>query len=149
MSIPSQVQRFESLGLSARNILHIGVHVLPATEVKDGQFVETHKIYVGEGSGNFGVDFPTDLIFASMSEDWAFENFDLAGKNWPGLAIFPDDGDFTVEFGDSGQNSVLLKDACKAFCAHRYQIVMRHKTTGQLIATDPTIDNRDRQAGPS
>ena len=144
MSIKDQIAIFKSLGFGELDVRHIGVYVKPCVQAESGKLKETHKIYIGEGNGDFKVDYPTQFIFVSMNQEWVFESFDLAGKTWPGLAIFPDNGDFSIKFGDSKQYSIVLNDACTAFCAHRYQVVMKNKTTGEIIATDPSVENGDR-----
>ena len=148
MNIPNQITRFKALGFTAKDVRHIAVYVEPAVEIRDGAIIQTHKISIGEANGDYAVDFPTEFIFLSMDPAWVFESFDLAGKTWPGLALFPDDGDFAVRFGDAGQRSIVLDDACQCFYGHNYQLVMRNTQTGELIATDPTVHNGDRQDHP-
>lgn len=145
MSVAKQVTQFKGLGFSGRDVRHIGVYVMPSVEIENGASVQSMKVYIGEGTGDFSVNFPTDFIFASMSPEWVFDEFEVAGKTWPGLAIFPDDGDFAVSFGDADRKSVVLQDACQAFCTHRYQIVMKNTATGERVATDPSVKNGDRQ----
>ena len=145
MSIESQVQLFKSLGFSGKDLRHVGVSVEPCVEVRDGALVQTHKIYVGGAIADFSVDFPTEFVLVSVNTNWAFDSFELDGQTWPGIAVFPTDGDFEVRFGDKDQLSVVLYDGCKCFYAHRYQVVMRHRKTGEATATDPSVQNIDRQ----
>lgn len=141
----SQVDQFQSLGFTGKDVRHIGVHVQPAVVIVDGAPVETHKIFIGNGDGEFAVDFPTDLIFASMTEGWVFERFALAGRDWDGIAVLPDDGDFSISFGDEARKSVVVQDVPAHFFTHRYQIVMHNAATDEVISTDPSIKNGDAQ----
>jgi len=145
MIVVSATEKFASLGFTGPDKRHICVYVMPAVEVKDGVLVETHKIHIGNETGDYRVSYPTELIFASMADSWVFERFTLAGKEREGIAFLPDDGDFTVAFGDSDQKSVVVTDTPAHFYAHRYQIVMRNTDTGEIIATDPSIGNDDDQ----
>lgn len=146
MSITTQTKAFAELGYEPMDLRHIGVYVQPAIEVKDGEKRDTHKIYIGEGDGDFSIDFPTRLVFLSMTEDWVFESFKLAGQEWPGLSITPAGGDFTVRGAHDGK-AVIVDDKCDCFFAFRYQVMMKNTKTGEIVVTDPTFKNGDRQGG--
>lgn len=141
----SQVQKFQQLGFTAKDIRHVGVHVGPSVEIVGGEVTAAKKIFIGNNEGNFDIDIPTDLIFASMTDNWVFHSFELEGRSWDGIAIFPDDGDFQIRFGEETNSSVIVSDAPANFFAHRYHIVMRNTVTGELVATDPSVKNGDRQ----
>ena len=138
MAVSDHVAQFQNLGHPAKDTRHVSVYVYPAIAVENGQLVERHKIYVGTKNGDFDVTVPTDFIFMTAHLDWKFEKFSLGGRSWDGIAAFPDDGDFSVRFGDAEQRSVILADHCTKLYTHRYQIVMRNIHTGELIATDPS-----------
>lgn len=148
MTVSNQVQHFKSLGFSGKDVRHIGVTVYPALVLENGQPVKRHKVYIGEEDGNYRVDFPTDFVFAIISSGWVFESFELGGKTWPGLAIYPDDADFAVKFGDDSHTSVVMTDHCGRFCVHRYQIVLRNTSTGEIAVSDPSTSNGDRPDAP-
>jgi len=147
MTATAQTTLFENMGCTPKDLRHIGIYVQPAIDVRDGQVVQTNKIYIGEGDGNYAVDFPTEFVFLSMDSDWVFEPFELAGQTWPGIAILPVTGDFHLQFKNDQHNCVVINDDCKCFFAHRYQILMRNTKTGELICTDPSIKNGERQNG--
>lgn len=145
MAVSDHVARFVSLGFGSKDVRHISVSVYPALELApDGEPMSGHKMYIGSDNGDLSTDYPTDYIFVLSDENWVFESFDLAGKTWPGLAILPDDGDYTVTFGDPGQRSVILSDKCGKFYTHRYQMMIRNTQTNELVITDPSSKNADR-----
>lgn len=143
--VASIEQKFASLGFTGPDRRHIGIYVMPAMEVRNGELVETHKIHIGNGTGDFRINYPTEMIFVSMFEGWIFEKFTMAGREWEGMAFLPDRGDFEIKFGDSGQKSVIVTDTPAHFFTHRYQIVMRNTDTGEIVATDPSTGNDDSQ----
>ena len=145
MTVGKPTDKFASLGFPGKDKRHIGIYVMPAMEVRDGALVETHKIHIGNGTGDMRISYPTELIFASMIEPWIFERFTLAGREWEGMAFLPDDGDFEVKFGDPEQKSVVVTDTPAHFFTHRYQVVMRNTDTGEIITTDPGTGNDDEQ----
>lgn len=147
MSVQQQVQEFIALGFSGQDVRHIAVYVQPALTVRDGQLAQTHEAYVGESRGNFMVDFPTRFIFACMTSDWVFEEFELAGKTWPGIAVLPADADFNIHFGDPARRSVVVEDKCQDFFTYRYQFALRNTQTGELVVVDPGMTNGDRPDG--
>jgi len=120
------------------------VRVYPAIEINGGDLKEGWKVHIGNGNGDLEACIATDFVFASSNPDWEFVEFELAGKSWPGLAIFPDDDDFDVEFGQSGPQSIILKDHCGTFYMHRYQLVLKNKTTGEFAICDPGGGNGDQ-----
>lgn len=136
---------FKSLGFTGIDIRHIAVRVYPYVEVINGKLVEAFRVYTGESSGNYAAGCTTDFIFISMDKDWVFHEFQMAGKTWQGMAVFPTDGDFSASFTDTSQQAVILNDTCKKHYAHRYQIVMKNKITGALATNDPVVDNEDQQ----
>lgn len=144
MSVANHVAVAKSLGFTGKDVRHIGVYIQPKIKEENGALVQTHCAYVGEGSGDYNADFPTDFIFISTDENWVFEPFDLAGKTWDGLAMLPEDGDFTISFGDANRRSVIVEDRCQCFFTYRYQIVLRHVQTGELVVVDPGMSNADR-----
>lgn len=144
MSVEQQVQFAKSLGHPGRDIRHVGVYVEPKIVEENGQLVQRHGAYVSEETGDFTVDFPTDFIFISVAKDWVFEQFDLGGKTWDGIAFFPADGDITVRFGDTNKTSVIVEDECKCFFTYRYQMVLRNTVTGERVIVDPGVGNKDR-----
>lgn len=141
----SQVEKFQALGYTGKDIRHVAVHVLPSVKIVDNAVVEHNKIYIGNYQGDFTINFPTDIIFASLCEGWVFERFELEGRQWDGVAFVPDDGDFTVSFGDQDRVSVIVSDVPKHFFTHRYHMVMRNTVTGERVATDPGTTNGDGQ----
>mgnify|MGYP006274572981 FL=1 len=145
MNVGNISEKFASLGFPDKDKRHIGVYVMPATEVRNGDLVETHKIHIGNGTGDMRINYPTELIFGSMIEPWVFERFTLAGRDWEGMAFLPDDGDFQVKFGDPDQKTVVVTDTPAHFFTHRYQIVMRNTDTGEIVTTDPGGANDDAQ----
>lgn len=134
---------FEAAGHKGTDTRHIIVHVHPFLEIDEGKPVEAHRVYIGSSHGDVRTSTPTDFIFACASKDWVFHEFTLGGTTWPGLAIFPSGGEYTVKFGDSNQESVVLHDNCNLFYTHRYQIVLRHRTTGELATCDPDAGSDD------
>ncbi|GGH04560.1 hypothetical protein GCM10007420_21300 [Glycocaulis albus] len=145
MTARSDTEIFTGAGHEGPNVLHILVRVLPYQEVASGAAQNAHKVYIGAGSGDFQATYPTRFIFALADEDWEFHEFELDGKTWPGLAIFPQSDDFEVSFGDPERRSVVLDDACEIMKAYRYQIIVRHRQTGELASCDPAIENSDRE----
>jgi hypothetical protein len=143
--VGSTRDKFASLGFDGKDKRHIGVYVMPAAEVTNGELTQTHKIHIGNGTGDMRVSYPTELIFASMIEPWVFERFTLAGRDWDGIAVLPDDGDFEVSFGDPTRQSVVITDTPAHFFTHRYQLVMRNTDTGEIVTTDPGVANDDDQ----
>lgn len=135
--------RFATLGFPGRDTRRVGVYVHPAVEVVNGKLVETHKIHIGNSSGDCSTDYPTDYIYGSMTDPWVFESFTLNGRTWAGIAYVPDSGDFVVRFGTEDQKSVMVEDTPKHFYTHRYQIVMRNTQTGEIVTTDPGNNNGD------
>ena len=146
--VEKQVERIKALGLPGLDVRHIGVYVQPTVREIDGELVDTFAAYVGEGDGNFSIDFPTRLIFVIMANDWQFDQFELAGRIWDGIAIMPPDHDFEVKFGDPNRQSVIVFDKCDCFITYRYQVVLRNTKTGQRIVVDPGFGNRDRELPP-
>lgn len=132
---------FQSLGYTGRDVRQVVVQVYPSVHLANGVVIAGHKAYIGEAAGNFRTTVETDFIFASADPDWEFMEFELGGQTWPGLAIFPGDGDFTVRFGDTGPRSVLLTDRCACLYTHRYQIVLKNKVTGEIALCDPEVGN--------
>jgi len=143
--VDKQVERVKALGLPGLDVRHIGVYVQPTVREVDGELVDTFAAYVGEHEGNFSINFPTKMIFVIMTGGWEFEQFDLAGRTWDGIAIMPPDHDFEVSFGDDGCQSVIVIDKCKCFFTYRYQVVLRNSQTGQRIVVDPGVGNNDRE----
>ena len=132
---------FKSLGYSGRDSRHITVRVFPCVEIEGGALKSRWKVHIGNDNGDLEACIATDYIFASSDPDWEFFEFELGGKTWPGLAIHPIDSDFEVEFGKSGPQSIILKDQCGTFNMHRYQLVLRNKTTGEFAICDPGAGN--------
>lgn len=145
--VKPNVTLLQGLGHSGRDIRHVLVRVFPKAEPAAGGVAARHQVFVGSHLGDFRTGFPTDYIFASASQDWVFETFELGGKTWEGIALFPDDGDFEVGFADPAQRSVRVRDACEKHYAHRYQIVMRNIVTGEIAVCDPVIGNEDQEHG--
>ena len=146
--VEKQVERIKALGLPARDIRHISVYIQPTVHEVDGELVDTFAAYVGEGSGNYLIDFPTKLIFVIMADGWEFDQFELAGRTWDGIAVMPADHDFEVSFGDPNRQSVIVFDKCDCFFTYRYEVVLRNKKTGQRIIADPGFGNGDREVPP-
>lgn len=144
MSVEQSVQFAISLGHPGRDIRHVSVYVEPKIAEENGQLVQRHAAYVGDGNGDFSVDFPTDFIFMSVTDDWVFETFDLAGKTWEGIAFFPADDDIIIRFGDVNKTSVIVEDKCKCFFTYRYQMVLKNTVTGERVIVDPGVGNKDR-----
>lgn len=140
----SMYDRFATLGFPGRDTIRVGVYVMPAVEVVDGKLVDTHKIHIGNESGDFKTTYPTDMIFGSMIDPWVFERFTLGGKEYDGIAYLPDTGDFKVSFGPE-QKSVKVEITPEHFFTHRYQIVMRNTVTQELVTTDPGNGNGNDQ----
>ncbi|PHS28479.1 MAG: hypothetical protein COA84_01460 [Robiginitomaculum sp.] len=134
---------FKSAGFTGVDIRHIAVRVYPYSEIKDGKLVEAHRVYIGSKKGDIRASTPTDYIFVCASKDWVFHEFELANEKWPGLALFPKSGDYSLKFGDAQQKSVLLHDNCKVFYTHRYQIILRNTKTGELASCDPDAGSDD------
>lgn len=145
MAARSDTEIFTGAGHDGPNVLHILVRVYPYQEVAAGAAQNAHKVYVGAGAGDFQATYPTRFIFALADDDWEFHEFELGGVTWPGLAVFPQSDDFEVSFGDPERRSVVLNDACEIMKASRYQIIVRHRQTGELASCDPTIENGDRE----
>ncbi|WP_440958946.1 hypothetical protein ACFELO_02220 [Oceanicaulis sp. LC35] len=143
--VQKQVERIKALGLPGLDIRHIGVYVQPSVREVDGELVDTFTAYVGEHEGNFSINFPTKMIFVIMAQDWAFEQFDLDGRTWDGIAVMPSDQDFIVTFGDDTRQSVIVIDECKRFFTYRYQVVLRNTKTGERLVVDPGVGNQDRE----
>lgn len=131
---------FVKLGHTGRDIRHICVTVFPYAFEEGGNLRQGWKAYAGTQNGNVSTCVPTDYIFALADSDWEFMEFEAGGKTWPGLAIFPDDGNYTVEFGDENKQSIILHDLCEKHFVHRYQLVVRHKLTGAIAICDPDSD---------
>ncbi|WP_420430616.1 hypothetical protein [Hyphobacterium sp.] len=134
---------FRSLGFSGRDLKHVAVNVYPYAYEQGGKLVEGWKAYAGTQHGDIRSGLPTDYIFAVTGKDWAFAEFELAGKSWKGLALYPDDGDATVEFGDTDRRSVILRNSCDCLYMHRYQLVLKHRQTGEYAICDPGSTNED------
>ena len=134
---------FKSLGFSGRDLKQIAVNVYPYMFERDGKLVQGWKAYAGTRHGDIRSGLPTDYVFAVTDSDWEFVEFELAGKTWPGLAIYPDDGDATVEFGDRERRSVILRNSCDCLYMHRYQLVLKHRKTGEIAICDPGSGNED------
>lgn len=145
MAVKSDTEIFEGAGHQGPNVLHILVKVFPYSEIVAGEARPAHKVYIGSGTGDFQANYPTRFIFALADEDWEFHQFELDGKTCPGLALYPQSDDFEVSFGDAERRSVVLYDACEVMKTYRYQIVLRHKQTGELASCDPAISNGDRE----
>ncbi len=139
------INTFKNLGFTGTDIRHIAVRVYPYAEVLNGKLVKAHRVYTGEGSGDFHAGNETNFIFASMDEGWVFHEFEMDGITWEGISIYPKDGDFTVAFSDQSRRAVILNDACNKLYSHRYQIVMRNVATGELATNDPVVDNGDQE----
>ena len=132
---------FQNLGYSGRDFKQIAVNVYPYLFEEGGQLIQGWKAYAGTQHGDIRSGLPTDYVFATTDPDWEFFEFELGGKTWPGLAIYPDDGDAMVEFGDDDHRSVVLKNECERLYIHRYQLVLRHKHTGEFAICDPGSTN--------
>lgn len=145
MTARNDTEIFSQAGHNGTNVLHILVRVFPYLEVIAGKAQSGHKVYVGAASGDFQVTYPTRFIFVLADEEWEFHEFELDGTTWPGLAVYPQSGDFEVSFGDPERKSVVLHDACEIMKSYRYQLVVRHRQTGELASCDPAIENGDRE----
>jgi hypothetical protein len=143
MTKHKEVTLFNAAGHTGVDIRHIAVRVYPYLEIIDGKPVKSHRVYIGTKKGDYSASTPTNFIFVCASKNWVFHEFELDGTTWPGLAIYPQSGDFSVKFADSEKLSVLLHDSCKVFYTHRYQIVLRNSITGELATCDPDTSNSD------
>lgn len=138
---------FAQLGFSGRDTQHILVTVFPYMFENDGALVEGWKAYAGMGNGDLNTCVPVDYIFATADPEWEFAEFELGGKSRSGLALYPDDGDYSVEFGDVERRSIILRDACEKLYIHRYQLVLKHKPTGAFAVCDPGSNNEGGPGG--
>ena len=135
---------FLSAGLSARDLRHIVVNVFPHAAVDaNGQVTQSWKAYAGTQNGDLRTGLPTDYIFLSRDPDWEFIEFELNGKTWPGLAVYPDTGDYTVQFADESHRAVKLMTQCEILLTSRYHLVLRHRTTGAIAICDPGTNNEN------
>lgn len=147
MAVNPETQFLQSKGYSGRDIRHVTVRVFPAMAAENGALTPRHKAYAGNGAGDFATSVETDFIFVSADSDWEFQSFELGGQTWPGLAVFPADGDFDVRFGDDGPSSVVMTDRCNCLYTHRYQLVLRHRSTGEFALLDPEVGNDGTDLG--
>lgn len=122
---------------------HVEVRVYPKLTLENGEKTAGYGVHFGLKHGNLRADYPTDFIFTAP-EGWRFHAFDLAGRSWPGVSVFPQDADFEVAFGDEDQKTVVMTDHCSTFYPHYYQLVLENIETGALATTDPSADNGDR-----
>jgi len=138
---------FMAIGHSGHDIRHICVTVYPYTFDEGGVLRQGWKAYAGTKKGDIETCVPTDYIFALADNDWEFMEFEVGGKTWPGLAIFPDNGDHLVEFGDENRQSIILHNLCEQLYVHRYQLVVRNKLTGEIAVCDPDSNNGQGPGG--
>ncbi|WP_421784918.1 hypothetical protein [Hyphobacterium sp.] len=138
---------FQSLGFSGKDVKQIAVNVFPYMFEQGGQLVAGWKAYAGTHCGDIRSSLATDYIFAVTDPDWEFAEFELGGKTWPGLSIYPDDGCATVAFGDENRRSVILQNTCDKLYTHRYQLVLKHRQTGEIAICDPGSGNENGKGG--
>lgn len=135
---------FTKAGLTARDVRHIVVNVFPHAAVDGGgQVTQSWKAYAGTHNGDLHTGLPTDYIFLSFDPDWEFIEFELGGKTWPGLAVYPDTSAYTVQFADESHRAVKLMTQCESFLTSRYHLVLRHRTTGAIAICDPETNTQN------
>lgn len=144
--VKSVAESFQSLGLTGHDIRHIPVTVFPYAIETEGGTRQGWKAYAGTSNGNLDTCVPTDFIFLSLNPDWIFTDIELNGKNWPGLAIYPDSPDFTVE-RSADDRSLMLKDTCETHIVFRYQLVLRNTKTNEIAICDPDTNNNGNPGG--
>lgn len=127
----------------ARDTRRVDVRVYPKLELREGGTAAAFGVHFGLNQGHLSADYPTDFIFIAP-EGWRFYEFELAGRAWPGVSVFPEDGDFEVAFGDDERKTVVMTDHCRAYYPHFYQLVLENIETRELATTDPSADNGDR-----
>lgn len=131
---------FINLGHTGRDVRHICVTVFPYSFEEGGSLRQGWKAYAGTKKGDVSTCVATDYIFALADPEWEFMEFELGGKNWPGLAVYPDDGNYTVQFGDANRQSIILHDPCEKRYVHRYQLVVRNRISGEIAICDPDTE---------
>ena len=147
MTADTALSVFTQAGHKGVDTRHITLRVFDVVDTENGQLVTKKKVFIQGGDGNFTVDIPTFFVFAILEKGWVFEPFEQDGKTWPGLAVTPDNGDFTVTADDPAKRTVVMHDKCKHFCFYRYQIVLKHEATGAIATTDPSVQNVDAERG--
>ena len=138
---------FTDAGHPGVDTRHISLRVFEVIDTENGQLVTKKKVFIEGGDGNFTADIETFFIFGIKDEGWEFHSFEQGGTVWPGIAVTPNNGDIEVTDGDPTKRTLVMHDKCRSFCLHRYQIVLRNPTTGEVATTDPSVQNVDGQGG--
>lgn len=145
------------LELTGKDTLHIYIRMVQDIAIKDNQVVETFRPLFPYGDGSISAYNPTTWHFMivknnesgglELDSDWVFEPFKLGTESCNGIMVTG--CGYKAEFGKTAQHIILNNFGAQRGCAQKYSMLFRNVKTGELIALDPGVEDKDRpgQAG--